>query len=222
MKYPRAYKRFAIDGMGIQCRLPAGAEVELLNLSPEGAYVIAEERLEDGQAYTLQVEHEDRSMAVTGIVESVEVTGPAISGSAGAGQRYIAGIRFGASADERTALREFIQASGENKTLRGRVRDLQVRPVIGHASPFACPVAQISFGGLQIESDKPLELDGQLQMEVLFPEDKRPMRLLARVASCRQVPETDPPRYRVGVEFLEMQTEDLLRLKEFIYFLEQA
>jgi hypothetical protein len=52
-------------------------------------------------------------------------------------------------------------------------------------------------------------------MELLLPDDERPLFFTGRIAHCNAVPRGDALRYNVGIEFNELKKEDKIRLADF-------
>jgi hypothetical protein len=71
------------------------------------------------------------------------------------------------------------------------------------------------MGGMLIETGQALKEESKFRMQLLLPEEKRPVVFIGRVASCLETV-GKKASYDVGVEFLDMPEKDRARLKEFI------
>lgn len=78
-------------------------------------------------------------------------------------------------------------------------------------------VTDLSIAGLQLESDRELEVGARLRVEFSLPEGGRPIRAEGEVVRLiPHGPEGFGPRPRVGVKFVELSRLDLPRLRSFV------
>lgn len=225
MRDRRHYKRFFIEGMGIHCRMDSGTAVNLLNLTPAGAYIMLAEKLEVGHEYTLQIEREGLSISVKGEVTSVDSAENEAGKENGYLTAYVVGIKFQpAFKAEDEELLNFIKANLDTKALEEKKQELMVKltsPGLECLPRGRYHINDISFGGLRLESEQFMEIDSQVSMEVVFSMKKPAIKVTGRVASCKKIPDTIPPLYNIGIEFHDITKKDILRLKDFIYFVQE-
>jgi hypothetical protein len=55
---------------------------------------------------------------------------------------------------------------------------------------------------------------------MVLPGCDEPVRLLGRVTNCSIISVAPQRQYQVGIEYLDMKTRDLQRLKDLIYQIE--
>jgi len=219
MKNKRHYKRFSIEDFDIRCRRMSGKELSLLTLTPEGATVKLGEMPEIGSEYMLQLEFETRTVTVKGVVETIELSTADDSRIGDVKLAYITELGFkDLSSDEAAGLAELLMESTGGRRLGG-LRVKAVGSPVGAGGSGYYRVQQISFGGMQIETIKKVDVDSKLHLELQFGENQ-PIRLVGRVASCHEVPGVTPVRFHAGIECLEMRRDALKRLKDFIYSVE--
>jgi hypothetical protein len=203
----RHYKRFTIEGLGIHCRKLTGQEAALLELTAEGARVSLGEAPVLEREYTLRMDSEGFSISVLGVL----VSGGEKAESFEAEMKFTHALKGG--------------DKGFLDFLKTNIRDgaVNVRLLSPDDSLYSTGnyhINQISFGGMRIVSDEKMDVGNSLQLDIVFPMNKPPIKVMGRVASCAKISENVPVKYHVGIEFLEMNRNDMLRLKDFIYFIQ--
>ena len=78
----------------------------------------------------------------------------------------------------------------------------------------------ISMGGICIISYEELKPQEALDLEVYLPEDKKPIKVLGRVAWIKEFVIGDPlkgKRYDVGVEFVRISDENREKINKYVF-----
>lgn len=208
-KNKRHFKRFSVEGLGIHCRRMCGVEAQLIEFAADGARLALREKPFLEGDCTLQLERE-------GVSISLACTAGEI-GEAPGDAPYAVGVKFphplkgGGS-----GFFEFISSNAGAEGTKARLYG----PLDALYSSGNFRINVISFGGMQMVSDEPMEKGNTLEMDIVFPMDRPPIKVLGKIASCAKVPGQVPTRYHIGVEFLEMERNDIFRLKDFIYFVQ--
>jgi hypothetical protein len=221
MKLNRHFKRYTIDGIDLQCKMLSDTEVYVLKMSRSAAFIMLDERLNIGSDYTLNINHGDRTISVKGTVVSEQLAGSEENRSVETGPAYIIGVKFNPSSvkgnSDFTALIEEFTGPMAPK---GLARHVHLKIASGLAGtdidqPFL--VREISFGGMQIISHRPLAPDVQLHLEMNMPDGAGTIRFIGRVASCADLSTSSLREFQVGIEYIDMRARDLQRLKDLIY-----
>jgi c-di-GMP-binding flagellar brake protein YcgR len=93
------------------------------------------------------------------------------------------------------------------KYLRLRVYHLVKYRVISDKSPQSRPllasIKDIGAGGICLITDEPLEASANLELQINFPDVKKPIFTLGRVVWSRQIAKMS--RYEVGIEFTDIE-----------------
>jgi hypothetical protein len=74
---------------------------------------------------------------------------------------------------------------------------------------------KLSLTEILIECRKTLEIESRLNIEITFPEGNS-LNVMGCVASCCMIKNTDSEHYNIGIEFIDMHTEDREILKSFM------
>jgi c-di-GMP-binding flagellar brake protein YcgR len=226
MKENRQQKRFIIEDMDIQCRMLFATEVKLTNISLNGASLILNKKLNIGNRYILHIQSKDREIKLKGSVVWEKIAKLKRNERGENVPIYEVGLRFDdVLADKGVKLIDFIESNVITKNLKARLRGLRVNiiqpektTIFGYGKNFT--VLRLGLGGMLIETKQRMDIDLKYSMEINFPEGEQSIKLLGRIASCLEIPETSPKRYDVGIEFIEISEKDSSKLKEFIDFLQ--
>ena len=227
MQEKRKHNRFIVEGMDIQCRMLFATEVKLLDISISGASILTKKRLNIGSRYSLKVEGDEGDpFSLHGVIIWEQLSGSEKNSRNEVAPIYKAGIKFDDVLTGKGAeLIEFIQENSLKDYHRARIAGLRVRihsdkAVLGYRQTFEA--LRISRGGALIETSEELEAESRFMMEILLPEDEEPVRFLGRIANCNAVAGKSPAVYKVGIEFLEIDENDVPKLTEFIDSIETA
>lgn len=193
--------------------------VEIMNMSMGGVALRADHRLNIGGEYSLKLQLQDRSVQIKGIVVWSVLTGFRKGSSQENTPEYSAGLRF---KDVMTsALSDLISFIDENKLVNEhRLTGMRFHVNIpgGKATldfPQSFKVKLISQGGMLIETERDMDLEGTCPMEI-WPSGENPIHFVGRVASHLEVLDETPPHYELGIEFVAINPEDAERLKSYV------
>jgi hypothetical protein len=76
-------------------------------------------------------------------------------------------------------------------------------------------IQDLSFGGVQVVSDKSFQPGTILELELKIPGD-RLVRTVAKVIWCRPASLPDGTEFNSGIQFIPVYEEDLMKLKEYL------
>ena len=211
----RRHPRFVVEG--VEGRIGLRAHVELIDVGPGGAAIRSKRKLNVGDEYALSFEVGGQSVTINGVVVwSVPSDAPADTG------HYSAGIKFTATPPAK--LKALVEAAGgqDRVTPERRVAGIRLQfQVPGKAfleSVVVYKVRLVSLSGVLIETARRPEGEGVYEMEIL-PPGREPFAFTGRVRSSFEMADAVPPRYEIGIEFLDMSSEARERLNRFVAWL---
>jgi c-di-GMP-binding flagellar brake protein YcgR len=230
MEEKRRYRRFRVDIMEISGRMVFAHNVKILDISAGGISLKADRRLNLGTEYALRIEDKGKILTVKGNIvwsilsETREIPGGDIV------PIYSAGMKFTDVSEEKSKeIMDFIEAHEQKiytsvdlskiKDLRHDVRvhiNAPQKTSLNFSQSYAVKI--LSLGGMLIESDRPLDPDITLPMEITLPEYGS-VGFTGRIASCRLVTDREHGHFDIGVEFKEMSGDGEGKLREFILML---
>ena len=141
-------------------------------------------------------------------------------------QGYTAGLQFeNIASDEIVRLKDFMRTSGvpDAKMVGDDYKPSQLRFMIVSnkkatlALPKILHVRRVSLGGMLIDSDSALGLEGRYPLKLPLPREAAPITCQARIASVIPQSGSSKPRFDIGIEFLRMQDTDKACLDNFIH-----
>lgn len=230
MQERRRYKRFKIEGMGIDGKMLFARNVKILDMSVGGMLVETDKRLNPGSEHILKLRHKDKIIPIKSVVAWCLLGKSERNPKGEVIPIYHAGMEFINVTDEtRRRIARFIEdqkkeADKNVDIFQSSGRRLYIRFQIvtpEEVTDFfeSCKIKEISLGGMLIESEHSPEIENKLQMEIFLPEDE-PITLTGSIVSCHLIGKEEPKLYELGIEFLEMSDEDRDRLRKFISYIE--
>lgn len=212
----RRHPRFVVENLF--GKMVFASQVEILNMSLSGVAVKVDRRLNIGTEYALKLESQAMATQVKGLVVWSMLSDIGKTPRGEDVSFYTAGIRFtDTMSPSLTAILEFIQ---EYKVLpEQRVTGMRFhiqapgKAVLDY--PEGYQVKNISRSGMLIETERDLQLEGIVPMEVDLP-DGRALTFEGRVVTSEESLEGDARRFELGIQFLNMSPEDLARLSQYI------
>lgn len=213
----RRHSRFVVEG--VEGRIGLRAHVELLDVGPGGAAIRSKRKLNVGDEYALSFDVGGQSVTINGVVVW------SVPSQADADPRpYSAGIKFRDTPPAK--LRALVAAVGQHRvTPERRVAGIRLQfQVPGKAlleSVEVYKVRLLSLSGVLIETARRPEGEDVYEMEIL-PPGREPFAFTGRVRSCFEAADAVPPRYEIGIEFLDMSPEARERLNGFVAWLATA
>ena len=223
----RRYKRFRMEVVEITGKMMFANEVNILDISIGGVSVKADRRLNIGHEYAIKMENAGRVLAVKGLVVWSVLSGNKEGARGDSIPLYTAGMKFIDVSDKKmeeiahfiekyehgavmpTGSREVI---GSRQSVRVRI-DTQEKAMVNF--PENCKVKILSMGGMLIESERPMEVESRVSMEIFIPENSS-VTFLGRVASCRLSQDQRVELYHIGIEFIDMSEEHREKLQDFV------
>jgi hypothetical protein len=216
----RKHKRYIVDG--IQGNVFYPANLEVLNLSIDGAAIETTKWLDLNREYTLKIKYKDVVLNLRGRVVWAILTSQKKRGSDKVIPVYRAGVRFTDTLSEKTTM--LINFIEENKIRTLEKRLVGVRFKIANTQnvqidyPYEYEVKKMSLSGMLVETEYVLDINSNYDMELFLNENV--LNILGRVAYCEKIDSNDVIKYNIGMEFVEMSDNDREILKEFLTTLE--
>lgn len=217
MNESRRYERFSLDNADVNCNILFASDVNILNISITGVALRADRRLDIGREYMLKLIYQDNVVSLAGTVMWSIITGSKKNKSGEFVPLYTAGVRFkDVISDKMAELIKFIEAhkTEEDKRVTSQRFTVKSPEKASLNYPDSCKVKKISLGGILIEAGEEFEIEDRFHMDILVEDTV--IGCQVRVASCNEMPDSEPKAYAVGIEFLEMHGDGHDRLRELI------
>lgn len=223
----RRYTRFRMEVVDLTGKMMFADEVNILDISVGGVSLKADRRLNIGHEYAVKMENVGRVLAVKGLVVWSVLSGNKEGARGDSIPLYTAGMKFMDVSDKKMEeIVNFIEkyeqgavmpigpygTSGLRQSVRVRI-DAQGKATVNFPENYKIRI--LSIGGMLVESERPIEIESRLSMEVFFPEDTS-ITFLGRVASCRLVQDEKVELFHIGIEFIDMSEEHKEKLQEFV------
>jgi len=216
----RRFKRYAVDS--IRGNLLYSSDVDIVNISIDGAAIETSKRLNIDREYTLKIKYGKKFLNLKGVVAWSNLSRTTTNKDGEAVPVYKAGIRFTNVLTEKSyELMKFIE---ENKSgsieqrligVRFKIKDMKDAFI---DTADECKIKRISLSGMLIEADNCFDVDFISEMEIFL--DNKVLPITGRVANCAEMPGDEIKRYNIGIEFIEMSDENRNILNIFLDSLE--
>jgi hypothetical protein len=218
----RKHKRFLVTGVHGNVLYPS--DLEVLNISIDGAAIETSKRLELDRDYTLRIKYKGTILSLKGRVVWSILGYKENKDTKEISPVYRAGIRFTDTLYEKTnILLNFIE---ENKVRTFEKRLAGVRFEIATSEdvkidyPYEYEVKKISLSGMLIETEYPLELNSRFNIQLFLNGDV--LNIIGRVVNCTEIKSESGTEYEVGIEFIEMPDSGRKLLKDFLDAIENT
>ena len=218
----RRYRRYLADGM--HGNLLYSSDLEVLNISIDGAAIETTKRLELNREYTFKIKYKDVNLTLKGRVVWAILISKEKKDSKTAIPVYRAGVAFSDTLSEKAnMLLDFIE---ENKirTFENRIGSVRFKITktenIKIDLPHKYKVKKISLAGMLAETEYPLEIDSHHDVE-LFLNDSV-VNIVCRIANCEKLEAGKTVAYDTGIEFMQMSDRDIKILESYLKTLEDA
>jgi len=232
MQEQRLYPRFSVDTMDIFGKIMFSNNVEIINISMGGALVAllkTNRKLDKGKPCALAVKDKDKVLTLQGTVirsELIDSTEPPQSSLT-----VTVGIKFSYfSSKKLQELADFISsfASSQKQTVvtkddiykmsGGRMHtrfhiDAPESAILYYYERYF--VKKLSISGMLIKSNRALEIENILPMDMTLP-GNNVIVFLGRIANLLPVNDVETGENDVGVEFVNMSEENNERLEKFV------
>jgi Tfp pilus assembly protein PilZ len=209
--------------MAINGKMILADKVEIIDISLGGLALTTDRRLNVGKEYLIKLGDKGRSIDVKGTIVRCELS----KIEERRGERvliYTAGMMFKDVSPDKIG--DFLNLIEQHKKKEVPVvvdRRLSVRFCITTpwektlSFPAQFKVIKISLGGMLIQTEQALGIEGRIPMELSLKPDN-PVNFIGRVASCRMTEEKEQT-YEIGVEFTDLSDKDRTLLQTFIDYL---
>jgi hypothetical protein len=215
----RRHPRYIVED--IQGNVLFTSDIEILNISMNGAAIETARRLEVNREYSFRITYKDVSLNIKGSVVWALLTSRSKKDAQSSVPVYRAGIKFTDVLSEKAeALLKFIE---ENKGSKAGTRLGGIRFKIANAKNVTFDlsreysVKKISLSGMLVATEYPLSLDGQYDIELFLGGGALTIR--RRVADC-QKSDAHLLQYEIGIEFVRLTDSDRELLQRFLGTLE--
>jgi hypothetical protein len=215
-KEKRKHKRFLVTGVHGNVLYPS--DLDVLNISIDGAAIETSKRLELNREYTLRIKYKGTILNLKGRVVWSILGYKENKDSKEIIPVYRAGIRFTDTLHEKTnILLNFIE---ENKVRTFEKRLAGVRFEITASEdvkidyPYEYKVKKISLSGMLIETEYALELNSRFNVQLFINGDV--LNIIGGVVNCNEIKSESGTEYEVGIEFIDMADSDKKLLKDFL------
>jgi hypothetical protein len=217
----RRNKRHVVEGM--EGNVLYTSDIEVLNLSIDGAAIETAKRLELNREYTFKLKYHDSFISLRGRVVWAILVSKVDKNNGAVTPVYRAGIKFADTLSEKAnMLLQFIE---DNRIKKRENRLGGVRFNISSTEhmkvdlPHEYKVIKISLSGMLVETECPLVIESHYNIE-LFINDHN-LKIVGRVAYSREVVVDNAVNYEIGIEFFEISEDDERILQEFMDTLEE-
>jgi hypothetical protein len=219
-KEKRRHKRYIVDGIGGNILYPS--DLEVINISIDGAAIETTKWLDLNREYTLKIKYKDTILNLRGRVVWAMLTSREKRGSEEIVPIYKAGVRFTDILHEKTnMLLNFIE-DNKVRTLERRLTGVRFKIAtpenVKIDYPYKYEVKKISLSGMLAEIENPLDLDVEYNIELVLNENV--LSILGRVVNCTEIKYGNSIKYGVGIEFMKVPDKDRKLLKHFLNTLE--
>jgi hypothetical protein len=221
----RQYKRFMLEGKNVRSKMHFTTEAQFIDISLGGASISLNRKLNMGEEYNCRVNDGKKTFAVRGTVvwENVDIKE---TDDGGMEPEYRIGLSFNkVLTNKGDNLANLIEDWARTEKERHRVRGVRIdmknaETELDHYGEY--PVDEISFGGMRLETDIMIEQGAEFNIKMSIPNALKAIKVKARIASSRRIQDSEPPRYKVGVEFMDMGVLDLTRIRDLIYSMDET
>jgi len=198
------------------------ADIEVLNISVDGAAIETARRLEVNREYTFRINYRDISLSLKGNVVWALLTTRLKKDTQDSVPVYRAGVKFTDVLSEKAeALLKFIEENRGKKT-GTRLGGIRFNIANGKKITMGLPrkycVKKISLSGMLVETEYPLSLDEQYDIELFLNGDAIP--IVGRIAYCREI-DAHRSQYDIGIEFVMLTDSAKGLLQHFLGTLEE-
>jgi hypothetical protein len=218
----RRNKRHVVEG--IEGNVLYTSDIEVLNLSIDGAKIETTKRLELNREYTFKIKYHDSFISLRGRVVWAILVSKVDKNTGAVTPVYRAGIRFTDTLSEKAGM--LLQFIEDTRVKKRENRLGGVRFNIssdGHMKvdlPHEYKVIKISFSGMLVETEYPLDIEAHYNIELIINDHN--LNIVGRVAYSKEIVVDNIAKYEIGVEFFEISEDDERILQEFLDTLEEG
>jgi hypothetical protein len=217
----RRNKRHVVEG--IEGNVLYTSDIEVLNLSIDGAAIETAKRLELNREYTFKLKYHDSFMSLRGRVVWAILVSKVDKNNGAVTPVYRAGIRFTDTLSEKAnMLLQFIE---DNRIKKRENRLGGVRFNISSTEhmkvdlPHEYKAIKISLSGMLVETEYPLVIESHYNIELFI--NSHNLKIVGRVVYSKKLVVDNAVKYDIGMEFFEISEDDERILQEFLNTLEE-
>ncbi len=228
MEDNRRHKRYTLNIAEVNARMMFATEVKVIDISIGGISLKANRRLNIGHEYALKLDDRNKIIIVKGTVVWSSLCESRTLPDGGVAPIYAAGLKLADMPTERVAeLKHFIEGhikikghktegvhaiSGDRFNVRFHLdgADTAVLNI-----PESYKVREISLGGVLIECPQGFESGSIIPMSLSLLDDEL-VKVMGRIASCRDEYADGQKRYAIGIEFLNLTDKERQALTTLI------
>jgi hypothetical protein len=212
----RRNKRHVVEG--IEGNVLYTSDIEVLNLSIDGAAIETAKRLELNREYTFKIKYHDSFISLRGRVVWAILVSKLDKDTGAVTPVYRAGVRFSDTLSEKASmLLQFIEDTRIKKRENrlGGVRfNISSTEHMKVDLPHEYKVMKISLSGMLAETEYPLDIESHYNIELFI--NGRNLKIVGRVAYSKEVVVDNIAKYEIGIEFFEISEDDERILQEFL------
>lgn len=216
----RKFRRYDVDS--VHCKMAYLSDINILNISMDGAAIATTQRLSIDREYSLKLNYKNSSLTIRGMIVWSVLSHSRTMINGEVVPVYKAGVRFtNVLTDEATNLISYIE---KHRTNAMEQRILGVRFKVGHPDnaainmPCEYSIKRISLAGMLISSEIAHAVDSEHEMEIHL--DGTSLMVVGRVANVSEVKYEGSLTYDIGIEFVRMPEEELKILTSYINAME--
>jgi hypothetical protein len=218
----RRNRRHVVEGL--EGNVLYTSDIEVLNLSIDGAAIETAKRLELNRVYTFKIKYHDSYISLRGCVVWAILVSKVDKNTGAVSPVYRAGIRFTDTLSEKAnMLVQFIEETGIKKREQrlGGVRfNIFSTEHMKVDLPHEYKVIKISLSGMLVETEYSLDIETHYNIELFI--NNHNLNIVGRVAYRKEVVVDNIARYKIGIEFFEISEDDERILQEFLDGLEET
>ena len=207
----RKHRRIPLKGDAIRVETVTETRAEIADLGMDGMGIKAPKRLKPGSRCMVTIGSNGSLMIVRGISVWERFSGWSVSPRGHLDPLFSAGIRL---EESRGDLIKKTCGSDSGKSRAVRVSAPSLTALLSFTESLT--LLNLSYGGLLAESWNPIEAGTECSARLFLPDRPEPVKCMAKVTSCETVRLEEEKKYHVGFEFLDMDPEQIKRIRTFI------
>lgn len=217
----RKNKRYVVEGL--QGNVLYTSDIEVLNISIDGAAIETPRRLEINREYTFKLKFGENTLNLKGKIVWAFLISKENKQTGSVMPVYRAGIRFTDTLSEKAGLLQDFINQNRTRRLENRLGGVRFK-LTGNKTmqvdvPHEYKVKKISLSGMLVETGVPLEIDSQCELELFV--NSHNLKILSKISNIREIADNGITKYEIGIEFLKMSEHDEDILISFINSLEK-
>ncbi len=216
----RRYRRYVVEG--IHGNVLYTSDIEILNISIDGAAIETPKRLELNREYTFKIHFSGGVLDLKGRVVWAILISKEIKGSSTPVPLYRVGVKFSDTLSEKAQiLIKFIEEN-QDRTIEKRLGGVRFKLSANEKVKIDYPqkylVKKISQAGMLAETEYPLDEGSRYDIELFINEHA--VQIIGKISNCEKFDSGGVSKYNIGVEFVEFSDEDKALIKGFLESLE--